>query len=157
MTYTLAQLQALAANQISCTNPAYDSATFLADFPQFTGTPAAVLTTFISMASVALPYDAWAESWQYAMGLYVAHYSTMYLKDYSTPADGTTPTAADAADTAGGSPEGVVSSSSFDGISVSMSHEGLIKAEWGMWNATNYGRQLTGMAKLLGLGGAYII
>lgn len=142
----------------------YTSGMFLADFPQFTqsgaesGTPAslvpgAMLDLFISQANESVLPSRWGSMWRYAAGLYTAHFSTLYLKTYA-------PGSRNAAQAAGRAMQaGTVKSSSMGDTSVSYDNSAVTAGteKWGAWNATQYGSQLVTMARLVGMGGMYVI
>ena len=93
------------------------------------------------------------ESWRYAVGLYVAHYATLYLRTYAQ----SSPTADQAAAT--GALVGVVKSATLGDSSVSYDTTAATKGteDWGDLNSTTYGQMLANRAKLVGLGGSYVI
>ena len=145
----------------------YTSDMFTADFPQFfrktevegeqpTYTPLlpqTMLTSFIDMANTSIIPSRWGEQWRYASGLYVAHYSAMYLKTY---ADGSPSAQVVASKSA---QKGNVASAKMGDTTVSYDN-GAINAgteKWGTWNATQYGAQLATMARMIGIGGMYVI
>ena len=143
----------------------YTSDMFTADFPQFfrktegeTPTytpllPQTMLTSFIDMANTSIIPSRWGEQWRYASGLYVAHYSAMYLKTY---ADGSPSAQVVASKSA---QKGNVASAKMGDTTVSYDN-GAINAgteKWGTWNATQYGAQLATMARMIGIGGMYVI
>lgn len=145
----------------------YTGDMFTADFPQFfrktevegeTPTytpllPQTMLTSFIDMANTSIIPSRWGEQWRYASGLYVAHYSAMYLKTY---ADGS-PSAQVVASKS--SQKGNVASAKMGDTTVSYDN-GAINAgteKWGTWNSTQYGAQLATMARMIGIGGMYVI
>lgn len=137
----------------------YTAEQFRQDFPQFfspTGAcllPPAILEEFLSQANCAIQPDKWQESWRYACGLYVAHSATLYLRTYAE----SSMTPAQAAGT--GALVGVVSSATLGDSSVSYDTSSLTKATegWGDLNATQYGQMLATKARLVGLGGTYVI
>lgn len=137
----------------------YTAEQFQQDYPQFFnefGTclvPPVMLTEILNMANASVQPDKWLESWRYAVGLYVAHYSTLYLRTYAE----SSPTAAQAAAT--GALVGVVKSATLGDSSVSYDTTALTKGteDWGDLNATTYGQMLANRAKLIGLGGSYVI
>ena len=147
----------------------YTQEMFLEDFPQFatkeTSTddppvvtyiswvPAQILTQFIIMANAAIQERRWFEKWRWAMGLYIAHYATLYLRAFS---DGSPSTAASANS---GAVIGLVTSASLGDSSVSYDTKAIVAAteKWGAWNATTYGQILVTEARLVSMGGAYII
>lgn len=140
---------------------------FKADFPQFfkkeTGEdeevtlapflPPTVLQEIINQANAAVHPDKWLDGWRYASGLYVAHYATLYLRNFSEAPQ----TAAQAAAT--GSVSGVVKSATLGDSSVSYDTEAVTRAlsEWGDFNATSYGQQFATRARLVGMGGIGVI
>lgn len=138
----------------------YTPELFQADFPQFfnsDGTcwvPSGLLESFIAQANRTIQPDKWLESWRYGIGLYVAHLATMYLR--SGGGDAT----ASAADAAGsGQVIGTVKSATLGDASVSYDDSSVTNgtAGWGILNATSYGQQLASMAKLIGMGGSYVL
>lgn len=156
-------VRAMAAN-IGQSQGNYTAERFQQDFPQFftVGTeetpaaclvPATMLEEIINMANACVQPDKWLESWRYAVGLYVAHYATLYLRTYAE----SSPTAAQAA--ASGALVGVVKSATLGDSSVSYDTTAVTKGteDWGDLNSTTYGQMLANRAKLVGLGGSYAI
>lgn len=140
---------------------------FRTDFPQFFKKepgedgevtlvpflPLTVLQEIINQANTAIQQDKWLDGWRYAAGLYVAHYATLYLRNFSEEPQ----TAAQAAAT--GSVSGVVKSATLGDSSVSYDTEAVTRAlsEWGDFNATSYGQQFATRARLVGMGGMGVI
>ena len=151
-------VRAQAAN-IGQTEGNYTAEMFQQDFPQFYTAegipfvPAAMLTELINMANVSVQPDKWLESWRYAVGLYVAHYATLYLRTYA-PSNATQQQAA-----ASGALVGVVKSATLGDSSVTYDTSAITQgtAEWGDLNSTTYGQMLANRAKLVGMGGSYVI
>lgn len=156
-------VRAQAAN-IGQTEGNYTAEMFQQDFPQFytaaTETtpatclvPATMLAELINMANVSVQPDKWLESWRYAAGLYVAHYATLYLRTYA-PSNATPQQAA-----ASGALVGVVKSATLGDSSVEYDTSAITQgtAEWGDLNSTTYGQMLANRAKLVGMGGSYVI
>ena len=87
------------------------------------------------------------------MGLYIAHYATLYLRSYS---DGS-PTAQSAA--MSGAIIGLTSSASLGDASVTYDNAAIVAAteKWGAWNSTVYGQMLVTEARLVAMGGSYIV
>lgn len=140
----------------------YTKGMFLEDFPQFSKmgsggeeplVPEGILGVFIGNANRSILPSRYFEMWRYAAGLYVAHFCTLYLKTYSDGSD----TAAQAA--ASGQQAGLVSEASMGDTSVKYDNEAITAAmaKWGSWNATQYGQQLIPMARMIGMGGSYVI
>lgn len=137
----------------------YTSDMFQEDFPQFYSeamiclVPPAMLEEFIRTANAAITPDKWLDGWRYACGLYVAHQAALYLRTYAESSE----TPAQAAAT--GSLIGVVKSATLGDSSVSYDTDALTKAtaDWGDLNATQYGQLLATRARLVGMGGTYVI
>jgi len=155
-----------ASNIVSDNVSVYTGEMFLEDFPQFskkiieeentiyeTLIPENILDMFIVMANAAIGEARWFEKWRWAMGLYIAHYSTLYLKSY---ADGSANTQSAAAS---GAVIGIPSSASLGDASVSYDTKAIVAAteKWGAWNSTVYGQMLVTEARLVSMGGAFII
>lgn len=139
---------------------------FSSDFPQFyikteeegeavytPLVPETMLDQFIDLANDSVLPSRWGSQWRYAAGLFVAHWSALYLQTYS---DGS-PNAQTVA--SGASQTGNVSMASMGDTTVKYDN-GSIDAgteKWGTWNATKYGAQLATMARMIGIGGMYVI
>lgn len=152
-------VRARAAN-ISQGRGDYTKEMFQEDFPQFflqgAGNPllpVTMLEEFIRQANAAVTLDRWGDSWRYAAGLYTAHYASLYLRTYSD----TNSTPGQAA--ASGALVGVVKSATLGDSSVSYDTDTLTKAtaDWGDLNATQYGQLLATRARLVGMGGTYVV
>lgn len=138
----------------------YTEEMFLEDFPQFFNggavsfLPPAILDEFIHQANASIQPDKWVDGWRYACGLYVAHYATLFLRTYEPDGSNTPAQAA-----ATGALVGVVSSAKLGQDSVTYSTDALTKATegWGDLNATQYGQLLATRARLVGMGGTYVL
>ena len=152
------------AANISRARGSYTADIFQEDFPQFytAGTedtpaaclvPPAMLEEFIRQANGAITPDRWREGWRYAAGLYVAHNAALYLRTFAESSD----TPAQAAAT--GATVGVVKSAALGDSSVTYDTDALTKAtaDWGDLNATQYGQILATKARMVGMGGSYVI
>ena len=147
----------------------YTAEMFYRDFPQFTRSvppkeeggealteflaPEPMLEVFIGQANDSVLPSRWGSLWRYAAGLYVAHFTAMYLKTYAPSSDN----AAQAA--AGADQVGSVKSASMGNTSISYDNSAITTGteKWGAWNATQYGAQLVTMARMVGMGGMYVI
>lgn len=137
----------------------YTAEQFQEDFPQFfnsEGTclvPTTMLAEIISMANACIQPDKWLESWRYAVGLYAAHYATLYLRTYAE----NSPSASQAA--ASGALVGVVKSATLGDSSVTYDTTAITQGtqDWGDLNSTTYGQMLANRAKLIGAAGSYVI
>lgn len=144
----------------------YTADMFSSDFPQFyTKTkeegeavysplvPETMLDQFIDLANDSVLPSRWGTQWRYAAGLFVAHWSALYLQTYS---DGSLNAQSVAS---GANQTGNVSMASMGDTTVKYDN-GSIDAgteKWGTWNATKYGAQLATMARMIGIGGMYVI
>lgn len=115
--------------------------------------PEAMLELFTGQANDSVLPSRWGSMWRYAAGLYVAHFSAMYLKTWS---DGSASAAGVAA--SAGQP-GPVKQASMGDTSISYDNSAVTAGteKWGAWNSTQYGQQLVTLARMAGLGGVYVI
>lgn len=151
-------VRAMAAN-LGVSKGNYTVEDFQQDFPQFFSSegfsllPLTMLQEIVNMANSSVQPDKWGEAWRYAVGLYVAHYATLYLRSYSPSNDDPAQAAAS------GALVGVVSSATLGDASVSYDTSAITggTADWGDLNATTYGQLLANRAKLLGIAGTYVI
>lgn len=151
-------VRAMASN-IGTAEGNYTAEQFRQNFPQFFNVcgkclvPETVLKMFIDRANKAITPDKWQDAWEYGAGLYIAHYSAMYLSTYAPISE--TPSQAAAT----GGLVGVVKSATLGDSSVTYDTDALTKAtaDWGSLNATKYGQMLATEARLIGIGGTYVI
>ncbi len=132
---------------------------FRQDYPQFFNAEGdflgslPMLEEIIRMANVSIQPDKWLDSWRYAVGLYVAHYATLSLRGYA--ASNETPQQA----AASGALVGMVKSATLGDASVTYDTAAITAGteDWGDLNSTTYGQILANRAKLIGMGGTYVI
>lgn len=123
-------------------------------YPQFygDGIPDYILEMYLELARENIRKERWRSYWKLAMGLYVAHFATLWAMGAVDNASSIRELAAT------GENQGMVSSKSAGGVSVSRDYSivnnGL--AGWAAWNQTKYGTQLATLAKLVGKGGIQI-
>ncbi len=144
----------------------YTVETFLQAFPQFRKAgeleegetaeslvPAAMLENFVEQANDSVLPSRWGSMHGYAAGLYVAHFSALYLKTY---AEGS---ANGSAAAAGAVPAGAVKTAAMGDTTISYDNSAITAGteKWGAWNATQYGQQLVALARMVGMGGMYVI
>ena len=104
------------------------------------GLPQAVLQAYINLAGSALSANRWQSLWKVAMGLYVAHFVTLYLRS-----EGSVGTTAQQVAASGLEKGLIVSKAAGDvseGIQMLDDLEG-----WGAFRETSYGIQLATFAK----------
>ena len=132
---------------------------FQADYPQFFTAegisllPPPMLCKVIDMANTAVQPDKWLDEWRFAVGLYTAHYVTLFLRSYA-PSSETPQQAA-----ASGALVGVVKSATLGDSSVTYDTSAITAGteDWGDLNSTTYGQMLANRAKLIGMAGTYVI
>lgn len=132
---------------------------FQADYPQFFTAegisllPPSMLCKIIDMANTAVQPDKWLDSWRFAVGLYTAHYVTLYLRSYA-PSNETAAAAA-----ASGALVGVVKSATLGDSSVAYDTSAITAGteDWGDLNSTTFGQMFANRAKLIGLAGTLVI
>lgn len=151
-------LRAMAAN-VGCGKGTYTAEQFQADYPQFFTAegisllPPPMLCKVIDMANTAVQPDKWLDEWRFAVGLYTAHYVTLFLRGYSPSSDSPQQAAAS------GALVGVVKSATLGDSSVTYDTSAITAGtdDWGDLNSTTYGQMFASRAKLIGLASMYVI
>lgn len=149
----------------------YTKTMFYEDFPQFTKVevvidennvktevrkeiaPSAIVDMFVEECKRVILPSKWKTMWRYNSGLYVAHHLTMYLSTYKDSSD-------DAEDVVSGSSRnGELTSASLGDASVGYDNKVITEQalKWGVYNQTEYGKLLITNARLVGMGGSYVI
>lgn len=133
-------------------HPPYTSADFLARYPQFTdNVPEAMLDDFVDMGLSCVNYRRFNRMWLTAVGLFIAHFCTLYMQSVQ-PAG----TAAGAV-LAAASSAGMITGESADGVSYSRDSSSLSDLNgWAGFKLTTFGVQFATIAKMVGKGGMYI-
>lgn len=129
---------------------------FKEDFPQFFYGPDApedMWRVFIKQVNDSVLPSRWGSMWRYAAGLYVAHFASIYLRTYNPD------TLNGLQSAAASQPVGAVKTAAMGDTSISYDNSSITAGmeKWGEWNATQYGQQLVTMARLVGMGGMYVI
>lgn len=155
----VAQLVDSASNVVIGTNPPFLLGDFLSIYPQFGPTsqgvymvPEAILQAFIDMANSCIFEEAYGSMWAHCMGLFVAHFATLFLMGSADPNGGP------AAVISAAKSRGLETSKSVDSVSVSIDYSAMTQdlAGWAAWTLTIYGVQLATLAKIVGKGGMYV-
>lgn len=134
-------------------NASYTIEEFLSFYPQFTNkVPNEVLQAYIGMALECLPYSRWQSQWKIGVGLYVAHFITLYMLTQAEP-DSPAAQVINQSKAA----MGIATSKSVGDVSISYD-TGYLETinKWGAWAMTIYGQQFVTLAKLMGKGGMYV-
>lgn len=145
-------IESTAANIRGGKNPEYSKDDFLEMYPQFANVNAVVIDTYLTAAHASILESRWHSKWKLAIGLYVAHFVTLWAM---TAAEGALPLDQIAKK---GESSGTISSKAVDGVSVSYGQTSADSdlAGWGSFKDTLYGQQLATLAKLIGKGGMYV-
>ena len=142
-----------AANIANSTNPPYTTADFLESYPQFSVMPPKRLARYLAIANAVVLSARWADLWEEGMDLYMGHKCVLYLRRYD-------PTAIDcdaAADT--GIADGLTTLNRTAETDIRFDHKEILKGidGGGEFLTTSFGRDFLSHARLIGLGGAFII
>jgi hypothetical protein len=108
-----------------------------------------VLQVYITLANASLQQARWLDYWYVGMGLFVAHFISLFLLSDGNGA--TTPGQAAAQALS----RGLVVSKSAGDVSVSYQVTPGLES-WGAWLKTEYGQQLATFAKVIGMGPSYV-
>lgn len=133
-------------------HPEYTKETFLLLYPQFRGVlPDAALDMYLDLGLSCVNYKRFNKMWKAAIGLFIAHFCTLYLQSMQ-------PEGTDASQVlASASSAGMVTSESADGVSYSRDGSALNDLNgWAAFKMTTFGVQFATMAKLVGRGGMYV-
>jgi len=140
--------------KIDTNETSYTSAIFLSDFPQFTDLiPNPMLILFIAMANATVLEVRWHDNWRYGMGLFIAHFATLYLQALGAGAGSTAAQVITNAQS-----KGLVSNESVGDVSVSYDFSMLAASgtAWAKFDLTIFGQQFAQFAQLLGKAGMYV-
>ena len=134
-------------------HPEYTKETFLLLYPQFRGgvLPDAALDMYVDLGLSCVNYRRFNRMWKAAIGLFIAHFCTLYLQSMQ-------PEGTDASQVlAAASSAGMVTSESADGVSYSRDGSALNDLNGlAAFKMTTFGVQFAAMAKLVGRGGMYV-
>lgn len=111
-----------------------------------------IMTMYIEMADAVVKEARWRKRWKFAMGLFVAHFLTLYLQSQAgagSPA---------AQVVAAGQTKGLQTSKSVGDVSASYDFSTIAQGldGWAAWNLTAFGQQYATLAKIVGKGGMYV-
>ena len=143
-----------AANIKDGLNPPFTLDEFKTMYPQFQGeaVPDLLLEMYLELADNAIKEARWHSYWKMAMGLFVAHFATLWAMGTAEPSS----TAADVVRT--GQARGLVASKSVRDLSVSYDYSAALDGlnDWAAWNMTQYGMQLATLSRMIGKGGMQV-
>lgn len=146
------------SNIILTDNPSYTIEMFKATFPVFKvgvadsdAIPEPAFNLFKAMADKTIKFDRYKGQWEYLMGLYIAHYLTLYLQTQSgVPGV--------QAALQGALPKGIAQSKSVDGLSISYDFMDMASdlSGYGTYKLTAYGQQLATLTRMYGHAGMWV-
>jgi hypothetical protein len=112
--------------------------------------PAEVIEMYVELAHACVKISRYHAAWKMVMGLFVAHFITMYMQTMVDP-ENASPQAVAAA----GQTKGLMSSKSVDSVSASYDFSAVMQDldGWAAWKLTAYGVQYATLAKAYGMGG----
>lgn len=150
-----------ASNVYTCEdNPPYTPADFFTEYPQFgmksDGTAlisAELAERFIRIMNSQISARRYEELWHYLMGLGVAHFATLWLRNTADPD-------ADKDEVVNSSlTKGVITSKSAGSLSVSYDTGTTLSdyANWGFWKETEFGKHFITFVRAYNKGGFYVI
>lgn len=164
-----ASLIAAASNLRSGDNPPFTLADFYALYPAYgprevpADPPATdpvithlvdpfIIEMYIGLADAVVREARWRKMWKIAMGLFIAHFVTLYLQSVT----GESSSAAQVI--AAGQARGLMSSKSVGDVSVSYDFSAIANGleGWAAWNLTSFGQQFGTLARMVGKGGMYV-
>lgn len=125
-------------------NPEYTSDNFLEAYPQFSLLDSNVVEAWVGIAHQCVKYSLWDRTWELGMGLFIAHFLTLYQQTVEEDIDNPT--------LSKGLSRGLVSSESVGGMSVSYDL-GSFTSEfdgWGTFKQTIYGQQYVHFLQMMG-------
>jgi len=155
----VAQIVSTASNVLSGTNPSFALNDFIAMYPQYGPNsdgdylvPILILQMYIDLANACVKQIRYRSYWALCMGFFIAHFATLYLQGIASPGS----TAAQVIDA--GRAQGLTTSESVDGVSVSTDYSIIASSlgSWAAWNLTSYGQQFATMARMVGKGGMMV-
>lgn len=145
---------AAASNVRTGGNPDYTVEDFLAVYPQFGGNtvPDIVLKAWVNMAQASIHKARYHDAWEICMGLYIAHWLTLYLQAAASADDPVQKKIA------AGLANGLQTSKSAGDISVSYDFGSVNEdfAGWGVYKLTAYGQQFVTLARMYAIGGMVV-
>ena len=158
-TINASQIASNASNLRIGDNPSYAVADFVSMYPSFGPdadenyvVPMSILQVYIDLASASVQEARYHGAWSLCMGLFVAHFATLWLQSTTTAGSPA------AKVVALGEAKGLRTSKSVGDVSVSIDYNAVAQDlnGWAAWNLTTFGQQFATIAKLMGKGGMMV-
>ena len=149
------QVIANASNIRTGENPAYSVSDFLSTYPQFGENssnvaivPETLIQAYIDLSNASIKKARWHNSWIIAMGLFTAHWCSLWLR--STASQNSGKDAVIQASVV----QGIITTESVGGVSYSMDINTALQdlSGYAAWKSTEYGVQLATLGKIYGKG-----
>lgn len=142
-------------------NPAYTVNDFLAQYPQFAVKqsdgitlviPDIVTQAYVNLAHASISYNRYHDLWYVCMGLFIAHWLTLYLQTATSPEDNLKKIISN------GLAKGLQTSKSAGDLSVSYDFSIVVGDfnGWGTYKQTAFGQQFITLAKTVSIGGMVV-
>lgn len=114
--------------------------------------PLEVIQMYIDLAQIVVLQARYKAHWKMCMGLFVAHFASLYLQSVNGENASANQVMASARS------KGIVSSKSVHDVSVSYDNSTINNDlnGWAQWNLTIYGQQFASFAKIIGKGGMMV-
>jgi hypothetical protein len=111
--------------------------------------PVPVILTYLNLANASVLQARYKASWRLCIGLFIAHFCTMFLQSMTAPGSPA------AKVVAFGQTKGLVTSKSIGDVSMSIDYSSIAQDldGWAAWKLTTFGVQFATMAKMAGMGG----
>lgn len=106
--------------------------------------PEIIVQAYLNLANLSLSMNRWQGTWLLAMGLFIAHFLTLYLRSEGNP--GTTAQQV----AASGLEKGLTVSKAAGDVSQGLQPLSDLEG-WAAWRETTYGVQLATFAKIIGM------
>lgn len=153
-----------AANICGCGGGDYTVDMFYEDFPIFhyrneddelvRSIPEHIIQMFVDAANQNVCICRYGKMWRYVVGLYVAHFATLYLRSYAEES----PTGDPNGSASGGDVIGLVTSEKLGDATITFATTtASTYNDIGSWGETEYGRIYTTFAKAVSAGGSVVI
>jgi hypothetical protein len=142
-------IESISGTNVTLTNEATAGGSITLTVWNNTVVPVAVILAYITLANASLTIARWFDTWALAMGLFVAHFLTLYARSDGNPNSTLGQIAAQGIST------GIQVSKSAGDVSVGYETVKGIE-DWGAWNLTTYGQQLVTFARIIGGGPQFL-
>ncbi len=134
-------------------NPSFTLEEYFTLYPQFKNiVPVEVAEMYLNFADCCVKKSLWHNGWKVGMGLFISHFLTLYLQSKAVE------DAPENQVVAAGEVRGLKASKAVDGVSVSYDFATAMQDlnGWASFKLTTFGTQFASLAKIYGMGAAYV-